>query len=48
MKLATATNRRASRSLAAPAAREDRILLSVRQPPKIYPALPIGDVAPDT
>ena len=46
MRLATATNRRASRSLAAPAAREDRILLSVRQPPKIYPALPTGDVAP--
>ena len=46
MRLATAANRRQPRSLAAPAAREDRILLSVRQPPKIYPALPIDDVAP--
>ena len=46
MRLATTTNRRASRSLAGHAAREDRTSLSVRQPPKIYPALPNGDVAP--
>ena len=43
MRLATAANRRARRSLAA---LEDRILLFVRQPPKIYPALPTGDAAP--
>ena len=48
MRLATAANRRAPRSLAARAAREDRILLSVRQPPKIHPARPTGEAAPDT
>ena len=46
MRLATAANRRAPRSLAARAAREDRILLSVRQPPKIHPARPTGEAAP--
>ena len=48
MRLATAANRRALRSLAARAAREDRILLSVRQPPKIHPARPTGEARPDT
>ena len=46
MRLATAGNRRASRSLAARAAREDRILLSVRQSPKTHPALPTGEAPP--
>ena len=46
MRLATAANRRASRFLAARAAREDRILLSVRQSPKIHPARPTGEAAP--
>ena len=46
MRLTTATNRCASRSLAGHAAREDRILSSVRQLPKIHPALPTGEVAP--
>ena len=46
MKLATATNRRAPRFLAARTAGEDRILLAVRQPPKIHPALPTGETAP--
>lgn len=43
MRLATAANRRAPRFLAA---LDDRILLFVRQPPKIYPALPTGEAAP--
>ena len=46
MRLATATNRCASRSLAGHAAREDRTSPFGRQLPKIYPALPIGDVVP--
>ena len=46
MRLATAGNRRASQSLAARAAREDRDSLFVRQPPKIHPALPTGEAAP--
>ena len=43
MRIATAANRRAPRSLAA---LEDRILLVVRQPLTIYPALPTGEAAP--
>ena len=46
MRLPTATNRCASRSLAGHAAREDRISSFVRQLPKIHPALPTGEVAP--
>ena len=46
MRLTTATNRCASRSLAGHAAREDRILSSVRQLPKIHPAPLTGEVAP--
>ena len=45
MQLSTAANRRAPQSLAARAAREDRIPLSVRQPPQIHPAMPTGEVA---
>ena len=45
MQLSTAANRRAPQSLAARAAREDRIPLSVRQPPKIHPAMPTGEAA---
>ena len=43
MRLATAANRRAPRSLTT---LEDRILLFVRQPPKIHPALPTGEAVP--
>ena len=43
MQLSTAANRRAPQSLAA---REDRIPLSVRQPPRIHPAMPTGEAAP--
>ena len=46
MRLPTATNRRGSRSLAGHAAREDQNSPSVRQLPKIYPALPTGEIAP--
>ena len=49
MQLSTAANRRAPQSLAARAARaarEDRIPLSVRQPPRIHPAMPTGEAAP--
>ena len=46
MRFATAANRRAPRPLAGHAAREDRILLSVRQPPRIHPARPTGEAAP--
>ena len=46
MRLATTINRRASRSLVGHAAGEDRTSPFVRQLPKIYPTLPIGDVAP--
>ena len=46
MRFATATNRRGSRSLAGHVARDDRFSPSVRQLPKIYRALPTGNVAP--
>ena len=45
MKLATATNGRAARPLAGPAAREANPP-SARQLQRIYRALPTGDVAP--
>ena len=48
MRLVTAANRRASRSLAGHGARDVQFSPSVRQLPKIYRALPAGDVAPDT